>query len=128
MKKTILTITILSTFGCAQYGNYTPTLDTYNDRNISSINNDLQECKNYAAQSSGGALQQGAIGAGIGGLVGAAGGAIVGAFTGNPAAGAAIGATAGGFGGAGKQSYESDSRYRNAYSQCMAYRGHNVIR
>lgn len=114
---------------CYSYGGYQPTVDTYNNPNAYRINQDIAECKQLAEQSAGGStVKETAIGAGVGGLVGAAGGAVVGAFTGNPAAGAAIGAAAGGFGGAAKQGFTSEDRFRNAYNQCMSGRGHNVIR
>lgn len=67
---------------------------------------------------------QAAIGAGVGGLAGAAGGAIVGAFLGNPG----IGAAAGGFGGAAKQGFSAEDKFKGAYSNCMSGRGHNVLR
>ncbi|MEQ1559412.1 MAG: glycine zipper family protein [Methyloglobulus sp.] len=115
--------------GCYSQGGYQPTVDTYNNPNAYRINQDMEECRQLAQQSSGGGtVKETAIGAGVGGLVGAAGGAIVGAFTGNPAAGAAIGAAAGGFGGGARQGFNSEDRYRNAYNQCMSGRGHNVIR
>lgn len=113
---------------CYSYGGYQPTVDTYNDPNAYRLNQDIAECKQLAQQSSGGTAKETAIGAGVGGLIGAAGGAVVGAFTGNPAAGAAIGAAAGGLGGAAKQGFTSEDRFRNAYNQCMSNRGHNVIR
>lgn len=126
MKNLIIICLLLS--GCYSYGGYTPTVDAYNDRFAYRINQDMAECRQLAQQSSGGTVKETAIGAGVGGLVGAAGGAVVGAFTGNPAAGAAIGAAAGGFGGAAKQGFTAEDRFRNAYNSCMSNRGHNVIR
>lgn len=115
--------------GCYSYGGYQPTVDTYNNPNAYRINQDMAECKQLAEQSAGGGtIKETAVGAGVGGLIGAAGGAVVGAFTGNPAAGAAIGAAAGGFGGAAKQGFSAEDKFRNAYNQCMSGRGHNVIR
>lgn len=123
----IVAVALLS--GCYSYGGYQPTVDGYNDPNAYRINQDMAECRQLAEQAAGGGtLKESAVGAGVGGLIGAAGGAIVGAFTGNPAAGAAIGAAAGGFGGAAKQGFQSEDRFRNAYNQCMSNRGHNVIR
>lgn len=125
---TIIVSTLMLT-ACYSYGGYQPTVDAYNDPNAYRINQDIAECKQLAEQSAGGGTaKETAIGAGVGGLIGAAGGAVVGAFTGNPAAGAAIGAAAGGFGGAAKQGFTSEDRFRNAYNQCMSNRGHNVIR
>lgn len=115
--------------GCYSYGGYQPTVDTYNDPNAYRLNQDAAECRQLAEQAAGGGtVKETAVGAGVGGLIGAAGGAVVGAFTGNPGAGAAIGAAAGGFGGAAKQGFQSEDRFRNAYNQCMSNRGHNVIR
>ncbi|MEQ1740556.1 MAG: glycine zipper family protein [Methyloglobulus sp.] len=131
MNKFKITMIIASTLmlsACYTQGGYTPTVDTYNDPNAYRMNQDMEECRQLASQSSGGTLKETAIGAGVGGLVGAAGGAVVGAFTGNPAAGAAIGAAAGGLGGAAKQGFTAEDRFRNAYNQCMSNRGHNVIR
>jgi len=113
---------------CASQTGWTPTVDSYNDPNAYRINQDMAECKQLASQASGGTVKETAIGAGVGGLVGAAGGAVVGAFTGNPAAGAAIGAAAGGFGGAAKQGFSAEERYKNAYNNCMSGRGHRVVR
>jgi len=113
---------------CASQTGWTPTVDSYNDPNAYRINQDMAECKQLASQASGGTAKETAIGAGVGGLVGAAGGAVVGAFTGNPGAGAAIGAAAGGFGGAAKQGFTAEERYKNAYNNCMSGRKHNVVR
>ncbi len=131
MKAIKLSTVMLSTLmltACYSYGGYQPTVDPSNDPNAYRLNQDIAECKQLAQQSSGGTVKETAIGAGVGGLVGAAGGAVVGAFTGNPAAGAAIGAAAGGLGGAAKQGFTAEDRFRNAYNQCMSNRGHNVIR
>ena len=84
----------------------------------------MTECKQLASQASGGTDKEIAIGAGVGGLAGAAGGAIVGAFLGNPG----IGAAAGGFGGAAKQGFSAEDKFKGAYSNCMSGRGHNVLR
>lgn len=126
---TMVIVSALMLSACYSQGGYTPTVDTYNNPNAYRTNQDMEECRQLAQHSAGGSTaKETAIGAGVGGLVGAAGGAVVGAFTGNPAAGAAIGAAAGGFGGAAKQGFTSEDRFRNAYNQCMSNRGHNVIR
>lgn len=126
-KLSIIAGTILLT-GCYSQGGYQPTVDPYNNPNAHRIDQDAYECKQLANQATGGTAKETAIGAGVGGLVGAAGGAVVGAFTGNPGAGAAIGAAAGGFGGAAKQGFSAEDRFRNAYNNCMSGRGHRVIR
>jgi len=132
MKKFKASIVIVSTVllsACYSQGGYTPTVDTYNDPNAYRLNQDAEECKQLATQSSGGGTaKETAVGAGVGALIGAAGGAVVGAFTGNPGKGAAIGAAAGGLGGAAKQGFQSEDRYRNAYNSCMSNRGHHVVR
>ncbi|MFM8342517.1 MAG: glycine zipper family protein [Methylomonas sp.] len=130
MKKLINTSAIaLSLFltGCASQTAWTPTVDPYNDRNASRINQDMQECQQLASHASGGTAKETAIGAGVGGLIGAAGGAALGAIVGNPGTGAAIGAAAGGIGGGAKQGFESEEQYKRAYISCMRQRGHNVI-
>ncbi len=129
LKISMIFVSALILSACYTQGGYTPTVDSYNDPNAYRMNQDMEECRQLAQHSAGGStVKETAIGAGVGGLVGAAGGAVVGAFTGNPAAGAAIGAAAGGFGGAAKQGFSSEDRFRNAYNQCMSGRGHNVIR
>lgn len=131
MKKLTTSIVFIGSIlisACASQTGWTPTVDTYNDPNAYRINQDMAECKQLAGQASGGTAKEAAIGAGVGGLVGAAGGAVVGAFTGNPGAGAAIGAAAGGFGGAAKQGFSAEDRYKNAYNSCMSGRGHHVVR
>jgi uncharacterized protein YcfJ len=131
MKKLTTSIVFIGSIlltACASQTGWTPTVDSYNDPNAYRINQDMAECKQLASQSSGGTVKETAIGAGVGGLIGAAGGAVVGAFTGNPGAGAAIGAAAGGFGGAAKQGFSAEDRYKNAYNSCMSGRGHHVVR
>jgi uncharacterized protein YcfJ len=129
LKAGIIIVSAVLLSACYSQGGYTPTVDTYNDPNAYRLNQDMAECKQLASQSSGGStVKETAIGAGVGGLIGAAGGAVVGAFTGNPGTGAAIGAAAGGLGGAAKQGFQSEDRYRNAYNSCMSSRGHNVVR
>ncbi len=131
MKKVTTSIVFIGTImlsGCYSAGGYQPTVDPYNDPNAYRINQDAADCKQLASQASGGTAKETAIGAGVGGLVGAAGGAVVGAFTGNPAAGAAIGAAAGGLGGAAKQGFSAEDRFKGAYNNCMSGRGHRVIR
>jgi hypothetical protein len=40
---------------------------------------------------------------------------------------AIIGATAGGIGGATKQGFESNTKYQQAFKNCMSGRGHAVV-
>ena len=131
MKKPLINfafVGVLFLSGCASQTGWTPTVDTYNDPNAYRIGQDMEECKQLASQSSGGTAKQAAVGAATGGLLGAAGGAVAGAFTGNAGMGAAIGAAAGGLGGAAHQGFDAESRYKNAYNNCMSGRGHRVIR
>lgn len=113
--------------GCASQTGWTPTVDTYNDRNAYRLNQDMEECRQLASQASGGTAKETAIGAGVGGLIGAAGGAAIGAIAGSPGTGAAIGAAAGGLGGAAKQGIGAEDKYKNAYNSCLRQRGHNVV-
>lgn len=117
----------LGVTGCAEYGGYAPTVDTYNDRNAQYLTSDMQDCKALAKQASGGAVKETATGAVVGGLVGAAAGAAMGAAVGNPGGGAALGAAAGGVGGGAYKGLSSDEAYKSAYKTCMRKRGHNVI-
>lgn len=130
MKKLTIASTTLGCLmlsGCASQTGWTPTVDSYNDRNAYRLNQDMYECQQLASQASGGAVKETAIGAGVGGLIGAAGGAALGAIFGNAGTGAAIGAAAGGIGGASKQGFQSEERYKYAYNSCLRQRGHNVI-
>ena len=61
----------------------------------------MTECKQLASQASGGTAKETAIGAG---------------------------AAAGGFGGAAKQGFSAEDKFKGAYSNCMSGRGHNVLR
>lgn len=79
----------------------------------------MTECTQLASQASGGTAKETAIG--VGGLAGAAGGAIVGAFLGNPGIGTAVG-------GAAKQGFSAEDKFKGAYSNCMSGPGHNVLR
>ncbi len=127
LKTGFIFTTVLLISACASQTGWTPTVDTYNDRNPGRISQDMSECQELAQQASGGTLKESAIGAGVGGLLGAAGGAAIGAITGSPATGAALGAAAGGIGGGAKQGLDSESQYKRAYSNCMRNRGHNIV-
>lgn len=112
---------------CATQTGWTPTVDSYNNRNAFRLNQDMHECQQLATHASGGTVTETAIGAGVGGLIGAAGGAALGAILGNAGTGAAIGAAAGGIGGASKQGFQAEQQYKSAYSSCLRQRGHSVI-
>lgn len=127
MKKLLALASAFLIVGCAEYGGYSPTVDTYGDPYANRVGQDQAECKSLAQRSSGGAVKETVTGGLVGGAIGAAGGAIVGAFTGNPGAGAAIGAAAGGFGGGAYKGLSADEAYKRAYNHCMSGRGHRVV-
>ncbi|MGZ8945904.1 MAG: glycine zipper family protein [Methylococcaceae bacterium] len=113
---------------CASQTGWAPTIDSYNDPNAYRINQDMAECKVLAEQTAGGTAKEAAIGTGVGALIGAAGGAAIGAIAGSPGTGAAIGAAAGGIGGGSYKGIDTETKYKNAYNNCMSNRGHKVIR
>jgi outer membrane lipoprotein SlyB len=133
MKKIIAPTAILATLllgACAQTRDYAPTVDTRasNPAATANYDRDLQECKDLATQAAGNTATEAAIGAGVGGAIGAGTGAIVGAVADkNVGTAAMIGAAAGGVAGAAKQGFESDSKYKKTFRDCMRSRGHNVI-
>jgi uncharacterized protein YcfJ len=125
-----LVLSSLFLVACAQTRDYTPTIDTRasNPSATANYDRDMQECQALAKNASGNTAAETAIGAGVGGAIGAATGAIVGAVAGgNVATGAMIGGAAGGVGGAAKQGFESDSKYKSSFKDCMSRRGHTVI-
>lgn len=130
MKKSVIFSVISGSLllsACASQTGWTPTVDSYNNPNSGRLNQDMQECQQLASHASGGAVKETAIGAGVGGLIGAAGGAALGAVFGNAGTGAALGAAAGGIGGASKQGFQSEDRYKHAYNNCLRHRGHHVL-
>jgi hypothetical protein len=125
-----LVLSSLLLVACAQTRGYTPSIDTRasNPNATANIDRDLQECQALAEQAAGNTATETAIGTGVGGAIGAATGAIVGAVAGGNVTNAAmIGGAAGGIGGAAKQGFESNSKYQQAYKNCMSSRGHTVI-
>jgi outer membrane lipoprotein SlyB len=130
MRARAISITLLATVcmaGCAEYGGYRPTIDTYNDPNAQTLGRDDSDCRAMAKESSGGAAAQTATGGVVGGLIGAAAGAAIGAATGNPGKGAAIGAATGGVGGGAYKGITANEDYKVAYRTCMRSRGHSVV-
>src|SRR5262249_37542610 len=115
--------------GCAEYGGYRPTVDTYNDPHPQNVSRDAAHCRELARQASGGTTAQAATGGRVGGLIGAASGAAIGAAAGggNAGRGAAIGGAAGGLGAGTYKGVEADANYKSAFRNCMRNRGHNVI-
>ena len=132
MRKRAITLALLVTVGmtgCAEYGGYRPTVDTYNDPNAQNLSRDEADCRELAKQASGGSAAQAATGGLVGGLIGAAAGAAIGAGAGggNAGKGAAIGAASGGLGGGAYKGISADEDYKSAFRTCMRNRGHNVI-
>ena len=118
---------LVFTGGCASQTGWTPTVDTYGDKNAGRITQDQEECRELAQKASGGTTEETLTGAAVGGLVGAAAGAALGAAVGSPGRGAALGAAAGGFGGGAGQGLKAEEQYKLAFKNCMKNRGHNVI-
>jgi len=95
-------------------------------------------CRQWAAQQTGtspnDAVNQNLVTGGVfGTLAGAGLGALIGAAYGNPGAGAAIGAASGLIGGTAVASgpaygagYAAQTRYDNAYVQCMYAKGNQI--
>lgn len=138
MKKIFVLFLAIMATGCAQMTGYTPVVDQaplgygqgdlYQQNQLNSrLDYDRAQCHDLAKRAAN-TTQNIATDTIAGGLIGAAGGAIVGAFTGNPAAGAAMGAAAGGFGGAAKGGLTADQQYKQAFDNCLAGRGHRVVR
>ena len=125
--RTLMIIVATGSIGCASYGNYSPTVDPYNDANAHRISQDEYECRGLARRASGGAATESVKGGLVGGLLGAATGAAIGAAAGDPGRGAAVGAAAGGMGGATYNGLSADARYKRSFQTCMRNRGHNVI-
>lgn len=125
-----LVLSCLLLAACAQTRGYTPAVDTRasNPSATANLDRDTQECQALAQQAAGNTAAESAIGAGVGGAIGAATGAVVGAVADTDVATAAmIGGAAGGVGGAIKQGYESDSKYKKSFNNCMSSRGHRVV-
>jgi outer membrane lipoprotein SlyB len=123
---TALALTLAWT-GCATRQPWSPTVDTYGSSRAQYVSRDTEECRHLALQVSGSAPEQAARGAVMGGLIGAAGGAALGAALGSPGTGAAIGAAAGGVGLGATRAAQSERAFKQAFSNCMRQRGHNVI-
>lgn len=130
LKKTIV-LTLVAAFtlaGCASQSGWTPTVDTYGDKNAERISQDQAQCKELALQASGsGTANEAVKGTAVGAAVGAAAGAVIGAAVGAPGKGAALGAAVGGVGGGAKEGLGAEEQYKESFKKCMKNRGHNVI-
>ena len=113
--------------GCASQSQWSPTVDTYGNSRAQYLSRDMEECRSLARSASGGTGEQAAKGAGIGGLAGAAGGALIGTMVGRPGRGAVLGAAAGAAGGGVYSGTRTEQQFKQAFSNCMRQRGHNVI-
>jgi len=118
---------VLSSAPAGAQSNWTPTVDTVGSSRAQYLSGDMWECRQLAGQASGSTAGSAARGALRGGAVGAAGGAAMGAVFGNAGRGAAIGAAAGGIGRGAQQANASDAQFRQAFSNCLRGRGHNVV-
>ncbi|MCQ8130691.1 hypothetical protein NP596_19705, partial [Methylomonas sp. WSC-6] len=81
MNKVNLSVSLMAGLlmaGCAATTGWTPTVDTYNDRNAYRLDQDMRECQQLASQAAS-SFKETATGAAVGGLIGAAGGAAIGA-------------------------------------------------
>jgi len=112
---------------CGAQSNWTPTVDTFGSSRSQYLSRDMWECRELAGQTSGSRTGSAARGALRGGAVGAAGGAAMGAVFGNAGRGAAVGAAAGGIGRGAQQANASEAQFRQAFSNCLRGRGHNVV-
>jgi len=111
----------------AAQSNWTPTVDTFGSSRAQYLSRDQWECRELAMQSSGSPSGSAARGALRGGAVGAAGGAAVGAAFGNAGRGALVGGAVGGIGRGAQQASASETAFRQAFTNCLRARGHNVI-
>ena len=123
----ILLASVLVLAGCESTSQWSPTVDTYGNSRAQYLSRDMEECRALARNASGDTTGQTARGAGIGALAGAAGGAIIGSMAGRPGRGAALGAAAGGAGGGIYSNRQTESTFKQAFSNCLRQRGHNVI-
>jgi hypothetical protein len=123
----LLILAMVFAGGCASQTGWTPTVDTYGDKNADHITRDQADCRALAQQASGGTGEEALKGTVVGGLLGAAAGAALGAAVGAPGTGAAMGAAAGGIGGGASQGLNAEEQYKQAFKNCMKNRGHSVI-
>jgi outer membrane lipoprotein SlyB len=123
----IILVSLLVMSGCESTSQWSPTVDTYGNSRAQYLSQDMEECRALARDASGDTTEQTVRGAGFGAMAGAAGGAIIGAMVGRPGRGAALGAGAGAAGGGVFSNRQTEQQYKQAFSNCMRERGHNVI-
>ncbi len=125
--KLSLLVSIFLLASCASQSQWSPTVDTYGNSRAQYLSRDTEECRALSRSASGGTGEKAAQGVAIGALAGAAGGALLGAILGSPGRGAALGAAAGGIGGGAVSAGRTEEQFKQAFSNCMRERGHNVI-
>ncbi len=113
--------------GCESQSQWSPTVDTYGNSRAQYLSRDMEECRALARSASGDTTEETVRGAGFGAMAGAAGGAIIGAMVGRPGRGAVLGAAAGAAGGGVFSSSQTEQQFKQAFTNCMRERGHNVI-
>ena len=113
--------------GCETQSQWSPTVDTYGNSRAQYLSQDMEECRALARGASGDQTEETVRGAGFGAMAGAAGGALIGAMVGRPGRGAVLGAAAGAAGGGAYRSSQTEQQFKQAFTNCMRERGHNVI-
>lgn len=116
--------------GCSTITGYTPVVNEKADKNVATVNEDLEYCKGLALKTAGYAgetlsdtLALSAYSASIGAVSGAL---ISGASSAGLASG--FGAAAGGITGLFWGLYESDERFVSSFNTCMVQLNHPVLR
>ena len=117
---------IALTLGCVSQNSWTPTDDTANDPKAEELAQDEAECRELAKKgaASGKHTAEGAVeGAAVGVLAGAA----LGGIGGDPGIGAAAGATGGAATGGVAMARDSNSDFKQIFTNCLKERGHPVL-
>ena len=114
--------------GCASVTRYTPVINTAAEKNVSTVERDVMECRVLAAKAAGFAIE-GVSGAIAGASGAAASGAVAGSLLAGVSAGplAAVTAPIGGIAGLWWSEYEANIDYKQAYKNCLYQRGHSPL-
>ena len=115
--------------GCASVSRWEPTLNTKPDKNSSSIEIDVDECR-VLADKAAGWVTEGVESAFVAGAGGAAEGAVIGALVagaGGAGAAAAAGAPIGAIAGLWWSEYEANNNFKHAFTNCLYQRGHYPV-
>lgn len=127
MKNFLILALFAGLVGCAGVSKWEPVLNTKVDKNASTAEIDVAECRVLADQAAGW-LVEGAEGTLVSAAGGAAEGAVIGALVGGGAGpAAAAGAPIGAIAGLWYSGYESDLTFKRSYSNCLYQRGHYPI-